>query len=52
MKILALQILIKTTMKWGIYTHILNLPVGSRQGNFCPSGRLAGRPANGHIFDH
>ena len=35
----------------GIYSPKTNLPVGSRKRHFCPSGRPAGRPANGHFYD-
>ena len=49
-KFWLLKILLKITKKWGIYTLISNLPVGSWKRPICPSGWLAGRPANGHIF--
>ena len=35
----------------GIYSLKSNLPVGSSKGQFCPSGRPGGRPANGHFYD-
>jgi len=45
-EILLLKFFLKTNFKWGIYSPIRNLPVGSWKGPNCPSGR----PANGHIF--
>ena len=35
----------------GIYSPQTNLPVGSRKGQFCPSGRPTSRPANGQFSD-
>ena len=51
-EILALQILVKTALEWGIYNPQENLPVSSWKGPECPSGRPAGRPANGQKSDH
>ena len=35
----------------GIYRPKTNLPIGSCKGQFCPSGRPPGRPANDQISD-
>ena len=36
---------------WGIYNPTKFLPIGSRQGQNCPSGGPPGRPANDHFYD-
>ena len=50
-EILLLEILTKTHFKWGINSPHLELPVGREKGPDWPSGRPAGRPANGQIID-
>ena len=50
MKILLLKFLMKSAKKGAIYNPPKNLPVGSRKGQNCPSGRPPGRPANGHFL--
>jgi len=42
----------KTTQEMGIYTLSNKLAVGCLECPGCPSGRLPGRSANGHFFDH
>ena len=41
---MLLKFLYKTAKEWDIYSPNPNLPVGSRKGQFCPSGRPPGRP--------